>query len=600
MSRHHPAFRWSLIALLGLLAGPVAAQPDSFLYTLNAKGVVSVNSTELDGLSSNYKPGDEDGEVNGQQRWLDMVVEGHDRYMLRVDGRLAINGANGPKLPFSLIPNDVGVIPFWYRLEAFEGALFAVRTDGLIYQDGDTSVQLPKQEGQFVFGFSNLCAVPTDGGHDLYVLRVDGSIWRVGDDGPGFLLRGDLPPEGETEPETELDGQFPSTAWMVMEHDPVTGLLHAVRRDGVVMAFDPADYAPVVEPDPGEEGDPKPPNGTVLARLIPFQAPGNTNPPIETYPTLAFDAEGRWVLLRYDGRVFRATTAGTPEDPIDELEEELNFVGSGQGEPYVAMVVSGDELWVLRSSGRVFESADVGTEVFDVKGALYGFMAVSPDAPDGSNFKNNKPQLIQYKPKLSEGDGAQIPVIPWDLDLATADILVSVDLSDLAEDAPGASWDEVAGVVDFPAGPPKGSYKILVTLDDGQLKKPKTFKLNVKVMPADDKPEKNKPPLVTKVNKVTAFVGQELVLPILVSDRDDDELVLSVLDKKNTDIFELGAVFDDETNTITWTPSQEHAGKQVGYLLVQEVGPEKPKSKKLKIKIDVVSQLIFATPEDEG
>jgi hypothetical protein len=246
----------------------------------------------------------------------------------------------------------------------------------------------------------------------------------------------------------------------------------------------------------------------------------------------------------------------------------------------VDLAAANGGFFALRFDGALYGTA--GTSIIDLQKKRYRSLALSDTPPDLSNFKNRKPVAVRYKATLLENEAITMPIIANDIDKASEDLIVQVDLALL----PGAIWDDEARTVSWPGGP-AGKYSFTATVDDGVLKKPKTFRYKVRVVSADDVPEKNRTPIPAKIKNVQLLVGIETDLPLFATDRDGDVLTMSVNEENG--IFAIGASFDPTTDTISWKPTFDDLGKQTATVFITDG----TKVKKLKIKFTVVNPLIF-------
>ncbi len=578
------ATRLALPALAAaLLAGPALAgdPPPSgpVVYTLNDRGLLSVGGTVLEKLKSKFDPTESPVQFPEQQ-WVDVAVVGSDRWTLRIDGRVHENGKKIRTLPFESLEGATS----WLNL-ARSDALYALRADGLLARDDDTSVQYPAHSYIFI----DVVAPEVDPfmeGPDVFALRTDGGVFGSDLATPGMMLVGGPGVRGDPDTDGALDGQFFDTTWVRLAVDPSTDMVHGLRADGRIHAFDWTEFDASSGVDPGApsgpfdgggggtgEGDPPegPPEAMEVGAL-PF--PDTLAFTVaDLYVDLEFAEDGTFYALRQDGAVFRS----------DDLENPLVVLPGDGLDPekvFVDLAVLDDTFFALRFDGEFYDQT--GASLIDLQKKRYRRVVISEDPPDLSSFKNRKPVAAVYKPTLLESEAIDLPVIVTDLDTASDELDVQVDLTDL----PGASWDAVTRTVSWPGGP-AGKYSFLATADDGLLKKPKTFRYKFKVLPMDTVVEKNRPPSPAKVKKVQALVGWETVLPVFATDRDGDELTFTAVDDKG--VFARGATFDEETRTITWTPTFDDIGKWSAVILVSDG----VKTKKLKVKFTVVNPLIF-------
>ena len=543
----------SALATLALATLAPAGQAGDtlFFYGLNDRGTLSVGGTVLDNYKSKYSP--TDGTFTEQQ-WVDLVVNGADRWALRLDGRIEMNGAPLRTLPFDIESQ----LTSWIAIAA-STELYALRFDGLLAQDDATDFTYPPSTFLFTSLIAPSIDIPGDG-PNVYVLRSDGAVFGGELPTAGIMFQGGAGLTGA------LDGQFVDTTWVAMAIDPTTDLVHGLRADGKIQEFSPSEFVITPSTDPAPLAD-------QIADL-PFPTDALQITPADAYIDIAFDENGMWYVLRRDGAVFRSDDIVTPlvDLPGNGLTEDGSFVD---------VDARGSSFFVLRADGQVFQD-DAGTVLVDLTKKRYRKLAVSDTPPDLTNFKNRKPSAAVYKSVLLQDEPLELPIIITDLDKASEDLIVEVDLTGL----PGALWDPMTRVVSWPGGF-IGKYRVLVTADDGLLKKPVRFKYSVKVSPPDTNLSKNRPPTPSKIKRVQGLVGFESVVPLFATDKDGDDITWSVDETKG--IFALGATFDPDTATITWTPEFEHLGKQLATVFVSDG----TKTKKLKVKFLVVNPLIF-------
>src|SRR5262245_30001905 len=107
---------------LFLLLPAAAAQP--FVYGMNEKGRLSINNTLLDSLPGDFDP-DSLPIQDPEDAWLDLAVDGADRFALRLDGRIFKNGAlYSNSLPFAFgSPNT----DFWDAISVTPTTVLAMR-----------------------------------------------------------------------------------------------------------------------------------------------------------------------------------------------------------------------------------------------------------------------------------------------------------------------------------------------------------------------------------------------------------------------------------------------------------------------------------------
>ena len=98
--------------------------------------------------------------------------------------------------------------------------------------------------------------------------------------------------------------------------------------------------------------------------------------------------------------------------------------------------------------------------------------------------------------------------------------------------------------------------------------------------------KKNHKPQVSKIKKTLALVGVDIAIPILVVDRDGDDLVITAITDKGA--FAEGATFDPLTNTLHWDASLAQIGKHKAQFQVTDGTV----TRKFKVPIKVVSSIL--------
>jgi hypothetical protein len=569
------------LALLAISAPLARGGETAIVYSLNDRGLLTIGGTVLENLKSKFDPG-VNPPANPNERWVDLLVDGPDRYVLRGDGRIQFNGTKLRTLP------TVGGLSEWRRLSlGNDGTLYALRFDGTVAADDDASQIYPP----LLIAFTDILT-QTGGffgtGADVFALRADGTIFGSTFDSPGIQLLG-----GNGIGDNPQDGLL-DTTWIRLVPDPSTQEVLALRVDGKVHKFAPADFDASSGIDPGDvdpgggigggsgiglamgagEGGPPegPPAGVLVAELpFPTAAPLFVS---DFFVDLAVDDDGTWYVLRTDGAIFRMD---------DHLVPLVDLPGDGldPAKAYVDLEIKDGKFWALRFDGLLY--TDVSGEPFtDLNKKRYVRLRLATEGPDLSNFKNRKPVTAVYKTTLVEGEAVVIPVIITDVEKLAEDLEVNVDLSKL----PGATWDAEARTVSWPGGT-AGKYQFVVSVNDGLLKKAKANKYQVRVVPADTDPLKNRPPNPVKIKTLQGLVGFEIVVPVYATDRDGDPL--RYLWDETKGIFALGATFDEKTNTIRWTPAFDDVGKWKATVNVYDNVKIKP----IKLKFNVVNPLIF-------
>ncbi len=578
------ACRWSIALLLLACAGDVL-HGQAFVYALNDRGRVAVNGTQLDKLPGKFDPDDPE-DPNDEQIWVDLVVEGADRYGLRRDGRVFKNGKQLYALPFALFVNA----PEWIDLDVLLGTVVAIRSDGVLSQNGSTIGELPVQGLMGGFPFRAVMSL----GIATYSLRSD-----------GFLFVNDtLTPIGRFQggplfgtPGNPEDGESFDTQWFAMAIDPLTLELRGLRRDGVVFNLGPV----AAPPDQGGTGFApfrSDGEGVGLGNVeatLPFEGANNQN-----YDGFGMSLDGTWYALRRDGWLF---------DENDVIDPVVNFQGGDDpeefGDLYRDLAVLGTDVYALRNDGRVALSPQASPLFTNAKSG-YTDIALSAAAPDLTSFKNQRPVPVIYNLRGVENVPLNVPVIVSDVDKEPEDIVVTADLETVP---PGATWNDELRVLSWPV-PVVGKYKFTVFVDDGS-NKPRKANYKIRVLATDNNPDKNRKPLTSKIKKVQALVDRELALLIYATDRDfgeDPELdpgdVPEITVDEDKFPFSAGATFTpggvvdgSASGVFRWTPAFEDIGKAKAIFFVSD-GVAKPR--KLGLSLKVVSSLLFADAPGEG
>lgn len=583
MDPHRALARILAAALLALAvtAEPVAAQepPPQSVYGLRSEGHISWNGTLLDALPGDFD--DDHGSLfvfafssgftaptaggfflfttfglssdDFDDRWTDLVIVGADRWVLRADGRLEFDGKKHASLSHAWWTAD------WVALDADAARVAALRRDGRVTRlstgpPSGVTVDLPR-DGSF---FTDVRLV----GAETFALRADGAVFALSEPAaPRVAFVGGDGPSGHA------DGGAVDSSWTTLGVDALGAAFVALRRDGLVHA------APIAGLETGE-------SPTVLATLPPPDA----NPfhdvtlaqlvygDVDEYVDLAvLDAGARlpgagdWLALRGDGSIF--TTGGAL------------LVDHDGGGPFCDLTTLGERFAVLDSTGRVFLDAAPGP-VFDLPQTGYLRAALSDDEPDVSAAKNGRPRVARYRAKLVEGQAAEIPVIATDTN-APSDALVVEPLLPLPD---GVTYDAGARVFSVDGTQPTGGFPLRVRVDDG-VGKPRKATLRVQVAPLDESPT-NRKPQAARIGRARALVGAELALPLIVSDRDGDEVTVTPDDDKGL-FADTDATFDADTLTLRWTPTPADVGRTKAVFVLDDGTAQR----KIRIALNVKQPL---------
>lgn len=542
-----------------LLATAPSAQ-DPFTYAINETGQTSVNGTKLDGLPSKFNPSQASG-GKPEQRFWDMFVDGADRYALRLDGRVFLNGDE-------LYQLDDASGTAWIAL-AVDGAgdVYALRTDGRVARNGEPLVDLPNEtfacdltngnDAEFVY-----VDLETDG-TSTYALRSDGNVYRDTTISPIFSFDG----KAGLVDDCDDEGESPDTEWRVLAVDPADGTLFGLRTDGSVVSGDPDDGG-------------APLGGTIVAEL-PF---GDTISFDRYFRDIEFSGDGHWYALRADGDLY----------DVDNLVDELvDFAGAPVNDfdqTYMDLRArAGGGVLALRFDGRVYTDADADEPLLKLKGGRFRRLATSDVTPDLTHVDNERPYVAAYKVKHVQGDAVSIPLVVLDREQPVEDLVITVDESkmpawleyDAATRTFRSTTEHPTIPTEIDGDSTKGGVKVKYEVDDGG-KKPAKGKLVIKVLEPDEKPDKNKKPTPAKIKKAVAFVGLPFELRMIASDRDGDDLTITV-DEEDLPV---GATFDG-VDTITWdAPTIDDLGKVKFTFFVDDGSGKKPKKSKVVVKVE--------------
>jgi hypothetical protein len=488
----------SVLAVLAALTAPAAAQSE-FIYAFALDGHVSANGYPLDKLKSG-------GTSPEDETWRDLAVRGPDRWLLRGDGTISLNGEK---------IEDLGGDEDWRALVVDDnGDFFALRRDGRVagaegevhdYPDGP-------------FDFLDMVA----DGTTLYVLKTNGAIFRVPEPDPIIKFNG---PPGEVSGSTG-DGEATDTLWVRLLRNPADGRLWALRRDGTLMsaAIPPT---PPATPDPGQQ-----------EASLPYNDNDDEIDPGDLYNDFTFDVAGAWSAIRADGKLFDAAHPGPP------LIDYPGGAGSSASQTYQSVIAAEAGLLVLRADGKVFRGEETDA-LIDLPDVGYVRFALGAELPDLVNVKNQKPFASKATITAPEGADVELAVIAVDRDLPADELLVSV----VPETLPaGASFDEVARVLSWPDAGPPGTYKVKVTVDDG-IAKPVTAVQTLTIKKPDENASKNIKPSIEQVSGVVALAALPFALPVASFDLDGDPVELTLND--NGKLPET-VTFDGADDTLHW------------------------------------------------
>jgi hypothetical protein len=528
-----------------------ADEGDVFVYGLNSYGKLSINGTIVDDLVSDFDVDDDDVD-HLDEAWVGLVVEGSDRYALRYDGRVNKNGKKLFDLPYEGYR--------WVGIAVEDGTVFCLTADGVLTVDDDIVGDLA-MEG---YGFLSLAV------HQgrVYSLRSDGQTFRDADRddfvkftaGPG---RATLFP----------DGWAVDTLWNRIAVDPAgNGRLIALRTDGSLhgaplsginaQGTEIAELPFVYDFDADDDGD---------TDDYPFLD--------DVYTDLEVSVTGSWWVLAADGRVFNEDRGAIiPEGDLPDQPDEESTL-------YYDLAVRGTDYWVVRNDGRVYFDGQT-PPILELPGESYGRVAVATAQPDTSSIEEHPPKATILHTRTIVGTPLAIPAIVSDTETAVADLVITPYKVPADETGSAAVWDGDARLLRWDAPQAAGEYKFKFDVTDSAGTTVR-FVYVIEVFGADDDPEENKTPKTPTVTEARAIVGQPFVLPIIVDDKDHDELTIAV--DLGDYPYTAGASFDKATNTFSWTPATEDQGEVTLKFKVSDGTVEK----KVEVALKVKNGLIF-------
>lgn len=496
------------IALTACLAQGALSQTIA-LYGLNQSGKLTLNATVLDSLKGST--------------WVDLVVDGSDRYALRNDGRVDMNGVKLYSIECTDgNGNDVNE-GNWVSLAWADGSLWALSSLGYLARDGVCNAKF--DPGDFVF--TTLFSGVTAGSDNVWSLRSDGACFVNTVTGAIFQFEGN---EG-VDPDAG-EGEASDTVWRSGAVKG-NGNIFAMRRDGTV----------VLGNFIGGSGTPF--TGTIAAEL-----PTSDNVNGATlYSAFIFLVDDTWMALRGNGQAYSQD---------NQLTAQIEFnSNSSSSQLFVDMICLPEDMaqgttdmsfLALRNDGKLFRETGTSS-IGELPNSGYGQIAFSTAEPNLDNANNPGPKVTTYGVQAVEGTAFSVPILATDPATASDDLMVTVDPDTLPD---GAVYDDGTRMISWDS-PVLGKSKIKVQVSDG-VNKPvnKTFKVVVRGPPAN--PDKNVKPRSAKIKGTQALVGFPLMIPIQASDQNGDMLTMSVDETKEP--FTLGATFDTMTNTFIWDDPQ--------------------------------------------
>lgn len=526
------------LAVCTVLAGMSASATGQVWVTaLSEQGRVSVNGTFIEKLKSSFKTEKEDFlffsskyTVKNRQRWWNLTVVGPDRYAIRQDGRVSLNGEQLEKLAFGDLSKHR-----WMGLAVANGCLWSLRSDGRVSLDGSKAMD-------FAAGDNEFRRIQSDG-TDVYHLRTDGAVFRNDEPGAFYRLKGG----GD-------DGGSIEKNWRSLAIDDVGAQLYALRADGKVVSA---------------ALDGSSPFGGVLEAALPFE---NDLTEAKVWVDLAPRPDGGWFAIRGRGAVHGSDA---PETTL------VTFPGTPENQSnlrYMRVVATGnDSFAALQRSGYLYTySPGDGTAEVRLRKGRYRALAVSDEPPDLSTVPNRRPEVMRVSVTAIEGVPLEIPVRAVDVDLPIGAPSITVDPADLPA---GATYDASKGAIVWPS-PLKTAAKsgVTITVSDGASKTVRVhYKLRVRAV---DLSPANRPPDVARMRNVAALARQPFRLPIVAVDADGDTLQMSVDPKTLPE----GASFDAQTSSLLWTPTDAQIGRHRVVIRVSDGTVERRRTVLIRVK----------------
>lgn len=537
-----------MLTLAVSLMAPVG-QSQLYVYALNSQGKVNVNGVEITDLSGGIKLQsiDELSDLSSSSVvWNSMAIDGADWWVFRTDGKLNNSGIQEDNFNFSSIFDAL-----WIDFTILDGSQWALRSDGRLNVDGTSPVTF--SDGSYIF-----TRIVNDG-TDAWSLRSDGLVFRNAE--TPALFRFDAPNTfGEN------DGDSIVTEWDSITVDPINGDLYGMRRDGRIAVADPGSFRL------GAEGDPPTVSSTIA---LPFPGDSDNVDVGDAYQQLEFLANGSWLALRADGKVYAEADTANPLVDLPGDPDDVN-----DNSVYVSLVTQAGEFFSMRQDGQVYVGTDTEA-VLDLPGNSYRELAVGNELPNLTNVKTQSPVVTKYTVKAVTGEGFVMPVLISDVDTPSEDVTVTADMTTVPA---GAVYDDVARTLTWDNPGPAGKYTFKMTADDGTNKVVnQSFKITVS--DPSTNPDKNTKPLTSKIKKADPIDNAAYELPILVADKDMDTLTITVDDTVYP--YTAGATFDAMTNTFMWTPVLEDVGK----VKLQFDVSDGTVTKKVKVSLKVVASL---------
>jgi len=527
-------FRSLLLAglLLGATSSATTASGQIWVTALSEQGRISVNGMLLEKLTSSFKKkkssflfSSTKRLVKLRQRWWNLTVEGSDRYAIRQDGKVSLNGSRLYDLAFAGLKHHK-----WVGVAPTSNGVWALRNDGRVSLEGSKAFE-------FAEGGNAFRRIASDG-TNAYHMRTDGVIFRNDEQGSFYRFNAG-----------GAEGESSRRTWRALEVDRNAGRLYALRADGKVV------YGAL---------DGSSPEGGVLIANEPFSGSYDD---AKAYVDIAIRPDGRYFVLRGKG-VVRG-----PESPDDPL---VNLPGSPNNkfkQTYMRIVAtSNEEFAALRRDGRMYTGTS-GSAVVNLKKGRYRALDVSDQPPALGNVRNERPLVARCSAVAIEGQPVEIPIFAIDVDMPVGEPEIKLDPADLP---PGATFDATTRSVSW-ASPISGNHPIRFLVSDGRGKDVRG-RLELRVRAADTSP-KNMPPDIARMKRVRAMARQDFELPVMAVDRDGDTLSYSV----HAASLPEGASFDPATATLHWKPTYEQVGKHTVRFLVSDGTVTRARSVSLQV-----------------
>jgi hypothetical protein len=543
------------VAALATSTSPARTEEAFYVYAQSAPGSLSVNGTLLDDMPGDLVVDTAGDEVDNEQHaWIALSVEGDRRYSLRRDGVVRADSAKLYQLP---VKEDWG----WVAMAVADGVVYGLRSDGLVTANTSTVVDLPTNGFYFR-------RIAVHDGH-VFALRSDGSVFLDASTTAVYrFVAGRGPASGLN------DGLAADTIWVALAVAPDAPYVYAMRSDGAIMRGSTVGIGCGVSGLPGE---------TVAALPFVYDPDADGDGDLDHYPLLddayadlEFLADGTWVALAGDGRIYGTANPVAPIVDLAGAALELE-------DAYSDVAVSGNSFWAVRSDGYAYRG-DAEAPRITLPGDSYGRIVVSTLPPDIGDTDEHPPKCLVYATKTVVGTPIEIPVMATDVETRSADLVVTP--TKLPSDSSGsaATWDAASRVVRWDAPNVAGSYKFKCKVADAVNTVEFVFTIEVKSV---DTTAENKGPLLPSLTGGKPIVGQPFSFTVVTDDRDGERVTVSA--DLASYPFNAGATFDPATRRFDWTPTADDQGERtVEFELTDGIA-----TKTLTVVLNVKNGLIF-------